>query len=583
MFAVLFKLGWFFKQYRYRYLTAVLLLVAVGLLEILPPKIIGDAVDAIRDGRMGEREFWQFQIFFLGIVLIVYGITYVWMYQLFGGSFLVERILRSQFMRHLLKMTPTFYEKNRTGDLMAKATNDLKAISQTAGFGILTLIDSTGFMLLILLTMGFMISWPLTLAALIPLPLIGLTISYFGKRIHQRFTEAQDAFGRMNDHVLESVSGVRVLRAYVKESDDEAGFNRMTEEVFQKNRAVAKIDALFEPIVRILVGSSYMIGLGYGAYFVFQNKLTLGELVSFNIYLGMLIWPMFAMGELVNIMQRGNASLDRVNQTLSYPPDVDDQPHPLHPPRPEHIVFDNFSFQYPTVSDSKQLQQIDLDIVRGQTIGIAGKTGSGKSTLIRQLLREYPAAGSIRINDVPIAQIALSTLHSWIGYVPQESFLFSRSLKDNIRFGSGEVPDEVYEAAIRSAALDEDLQRLPEGDATMVGERGVSLSGGQKQRIAIARALIIDPEILLMDDCLSAVDARTEQRIITEIRAVRADKTTLISSHRLSAIAHADQIIVLDQGRIAERGTHRELMLQGGWYHDQYVQQQFVTAIEEGE
>lgn len=350
MFSVLFKLKWFFREYRYRYLVAVTLLIMAGLIEMIPPKMIGSAIDTIREGNMTPPDLYRFLGQFFALIVLIYAVTYYWMYRLFGGAFLVERLLRSRLMRHFLKMAPPFYEKNRTGDLMARATNDLKAVSQTAGFGILTLIDSTVFMLIIIFTMGFMISWKLTFTAMLPLPFIVLAMRLYGKTIHRRFTEAQSAFGVMNDHVLESVSGLRVLRAYVQEKADLGRFRAMTGEVLDKNVAVARVEALFQPTIKILIGTSYLIGLGYGAWFVFHNRITLGELVSFNVYLGMLIWPMFALGELINIMQRGDASLDRVNATLSHPPDVKDKPSPVAVGVPETIRFERVTFCYPTAS-----------------------------------------------------------------------------------------------------------------------------------------------------------------------------------------------------------------------------------------
>lgn len=574
MFSVLGKLSWFFKQYWKRYTVAVSLLIIVSFLDVIPPKIIGIAIDEMQFGQMTGERLQELLFFFIALIVVSYGITYVWMYQLFGGAHLIERILRYRFMRHLLSMTPRFYEQNRTGDLMARATNDLKAISLTAGFGILTLVDSTIFMIIIIFVMGITISWKLTLAALIPLPLMAIAINYFGKLIHKRFTVAQDAFGDLNDNVLESIAGVRVIRAYVQEKADEERFKNMTEDVYEKNIAVAKIDALFEPTIKILVGLSYVIGLGFGAYLVFNQNITLGELVSFNIYLGMLIWPMFAVGELINILQRGNASLDRVNEILVYEEDVKDIKDPVKLDVPEDIVFSNVTFRYPT-STSDNLHNIQLKVKRGRTIGVVGKTGSGKTTLLKQLLREYPVGtGETLISGQPIESILIDTLHSWIGYVPQEQILFSRTIRENLQFGKEQVTEDEIEKALRSAAFENDLSVLPKGLDTLVGEKGVALSGGQKQRISIARALIKDPEILLLDDAMSAVDGKTEAKIIENIRQERAGKTTFITAHRLSAVQHADWIIVMDEGKIVEEGTHDQLIEIGKWYKTQYDRQQ---------
>lgn len=582
MFAVLVKLGWFFKKYWKRYTAAIVLLLIVNVLEVIPPKLLGNAIDDIQIGKFSSELLVQYIVLFLGLGVLVYILSYFWMYNLFGGAHLAERILRSKLMGQFLVMTPRFYEKNRTGDLMARATNDLKAISTTAGFGILTLVDSSMFMLTILLTMGILISWKLTFAAILPLPIMAIAMGIYGKKIHARFMAAQDAFGGMNDQVLESVAGVRVIRAYVQEKEDVNRFNTLTDDVFRKNVSVAKIDALFEPTMKLLVGISYLIGLGYGAYLVFHNVITLGELVSFNVYLGMMIWPMFAIGELINIMQRGNASLDRINETLSYEADVKNHEKPQHIDSPKKIEFNNVSFQYPS-SEVVNLNHVSFTVNRGDTIGIVGKTGSGKTTIVKQLLRQYPAgSGQITMSGVPIEKIPLETLQRFIGYVPQDHVLFSRTVRENILFGKKDGSDAELNKAIDLAFFRKDLEMLPDGLNTLVGEKGVALSGGQKQRISIARALLVNPEILILDDSLSAVDAKTETAIISNIRSERADKTTFITTHRLSAVEHADWILVLDEGKIIEEGRHKTLLANNGWYKEQYERQQIEAENEGG-
>lgn len=581
MFSVFWKLRWFFKENWKRYAVALILLTLVGIIEVIPTKLIGMSIDHIHLGTMTAEKLFQYIGLFVLITISTYGITYVWMYKLFGGAFLVERKLRSRFMRHILQMTPTFFEKNRTGDLMARATNDLKSISVTAGFGVLTLMDSSVWMVTILFTMGFLISWKLTLAAIIPLPLMAIIIQIYGKKIHARYMESQDAFGELNDRVLESVAGVRVVRAYVQERADQDRFHQMTEDVFQKNLNVAKIDSLFDPTIKIIVGLSYVIGLGYGAKLVFNQVITLGELVSFNVYLGMLIWPMFAIGELINIMQRGNASLDRLDETLSYELDVANPTEPIAVENPDQIRYQDVTFRYPS-SKQDNLQNVQVELLQGKTLGIVGKTGSGKTTFIKQLLREYPTgSGDISIAGVSIENQHLDQVRGWLGYVPQDNFLFSRTVKENILFGQDGASEEDLERAIDLASFRKDLEMLPDRLETLVGEKGVALSGGQKQRISIARALIKNPEILILDDSLSAVDAKTEKRIIDNIRSERSGKTTIITTHRMSGVQHADQIIVLDEGRIVEAGTHDQLMEMGGWYKEQFVHQQAVNEVEE--
>ncbi|MNI04335.1 putative multidrug resistance ABC transporter ATP-binding/permease protein YheI [compost metagenome] len=384
----------------------------------------------------------------------------------------------------------------------------------------------------------------------------------------------------MNDRVLETIAGVRVIRAFVQETASGHKFKEMTDDVFEKNAAVARIDALFEPTVKILVGLSYLIGLSYGAYLVFNSELTLGELVSFNVYLGMLIWPMFAIGELINVMQRGNASLDRVMETLGYKPDVEDAKSTQNVLQPEMIAFHKVTFRYPS-STSDNLTEVSFNLERGQTLGIVGRTGSGKTTLLKQLLREYPLGqGSASISGVPLEQLSKEQIQSWIGYVPQQPILFSRTVRENIKFGRKDATDEELQHALELAAFSKDVQFLPQGIETLVGEKGVALSGGQKQRVSIARALIVDPQILILDDALSAVDAKTETEIITQLRSERAGKTTLITTHRLSAVQHANWILVLDEGRVVQEGTHEQLLAQGGWYKEQNDRQQLEAEVE---
>lgn len=574
MFSVLFKLRWFFAENWKRYTIAVSLLMVTNVLEVVPPWLLGESIDAIYQGTLTSKLLMTFILALIAVTVVNYLSNFIWQYQLFGGAYVIEKQLRGRLMKHFLRMTPSFYEKNRTGDLMARGTNDLKAVSTTAGFGILTLIDSSLYMLTILLTMGFLVSWKLTLVALLPLPILAVIMQVLGKRIHERYMKAQDAFGDMNDRVLEAVAGVRVIRAYVQERASEKQFSTMTEDVYSKNMEVEKIDALFNPITKVLTGVSYMIGLGYGAFLVSQQQMTLGDLVAFNVYLGMIIWPMFAIGELINVMQRGSASLDRVQETLDYDEDVKDPERSVNLLNPGRIEFANVDFQYPT-STSINLSKINVYIEQGQTLGIVGKTGSGKTTFIKQLLREYPiGSGSLSLAGVPIEEQTKNQVRNWIGYVPQDHVLFSRTVKENILFGHPDATDEDIETAIRLSYFQRDLEMLPLGLETLVGEKGVALSGGQKQRISIARALIKNPDILLLDDSLSAVDAKTESRIIENIQKERSGKTTIITTHRLSAIQHADWILVLDDGEIIEEGTHESLLTKQGWYKEQFDRQQ---------
>lgn len=574
MFGVFKKLNWFFKRYWKRYSFAIIALCTASAIGLIPPKVIGFTIDQIQFNTLSMELLQSIILLFILLLIGHYMISFLWDYTLFGGAVILEKSMRTKLMTHLLKMTPTFFGKYRTGDLMARSTNDLRAISQTAGFGVLTLVDSSIFMLMIIAMMGFTISWKLTLAALLPLPVMAYIMNKYGAAIHARFMEAQEAFSEMNNDVLESVRGVRVIRAFVQEEQELLRFDRMTEDVYLKNMAVTKIDALFEPTMKILVGLSYTIGLGYGAFLVFENQLTLGDLVTFNVYLGMLIWPMFAVGELINILQRGNASLDRVDTILNYKADVTNPEVAQEIDRVSRLDFEQVSFSYPGTNDN-QLQDINLAVPKGATVGVVGKTGAGKTTLFKLMLRQYPGMkGEIKLSGIGIDKLNLADLRSRIGYVPQDQMMFSKTIRENIQFGKPEATDKEIYRALDLAYFLNDLKQLPNGLETEVGESGITLSGGQKQRVALARAFIKEPEILILDDSLSAVDGKTEAMIIKHLRNERRNKTTFIAAHRLSAVTHADHIIVLEQGRIVEEGNHEELMEKNGWYKHQYEQQQ---------
>lgn len=562
-------------------MLAISLMICVNLLATIPPKMIGNTIDQIGSGKLTASSLSQTVLLLVGLSLLLYVITYVWITTLFGNSALVEKVLRGRLLAHLTKMTPAFFQRNSTGQLMALATNDVLAIGQTAGYGVMTLVHTLVGASVVIITMISLISFKLMIAALIPLPFLALVISKLGQKVRVRFLAAQASFGQMNDHALESISGIRVIRSYVQEDHDLVAFDKVTSEVMNKNRRVSMLNALFQPLTSLIVGLSYSIGIGYGSYMVFHNEITLGQLISFNIYLGMLIWPMISFGEFINVLQRGSASADRLDTALTQKADIVDVDAPIAVSVPERIEMKELTFTYPT-ANHPSLVNVSFQLERGQTLGIVGRTGSGKSTLLKQLLRQFPIEpGKLLVAGVSIERIALDQVKRWVAYVPQEHLLLSKSIRDNVALGKhGASPEEIARA-IEMASFTQDIEQMPEGLATIVGENGVMLSGGQKQRLAIARALLIDSEILLLDDSLSAVDARTESRILQHIRKERAGRTTLISTHRLSAVSHANWILVLDEGRIVEEGTHEELMLFGGWYREQWERQQMEASLEE--
>ncbi|MFC6548491.1 ABC transporter ATP-binding protein [Cohnella cellulosilytica] len=575
------RLKWFFKERWVSYFLAVGLMTLVSLLSMIPPRLIGNKIDVMEKGTLTSAELNQTVLLLVGLALITYVFVYIWITSLFGNSVLIEKLLRFRLLRHLTRMRPSFFQRRSTGQLMALATNDVPAIGQTTGYGVMTLVNTlVGISVVVVMMLSF-ISAKLMIAAMIPLPLLVVVISKLGGLVRTRFVAAQESFGRMNDHVLEAISGIRVIRSYVQEKDDLQAFDRLTSDVMDKNRRVAILNSLFHPLISFVVGASFVIGIGYGAYLVFQNEISLGQLVTFNIYLGMLVWPVISFGEFINVLQRGSASAGRLDDVLAEQADVRDAEDPIEPAVPESIEMKALSFTYPTAS-SPSLVDVSVRLERGRTLGVVGKTGSGKSTLLKQLLRQYPLPpGMLFLSDVPAESISFDRLKQWAAYVPQEHLLLSKTIRDNIALGKPDATPEEVDRAVEMASFAGDIAQLPQGLETLIGENGVMLSGGQKQRLSIARALLVDAEILLLDDSLSAVDARTESRIVANIRRERAGKTTLISTHRLSAVRHADWIVVLDEGRIKEEGTHEQLMLLGGWYRQQWDRQQMEAGLEE--
>ncbi|WP_107995196.1 ABC transporter ATP-binding protein [Trichococcus paludicola] len=574
------KLSWFFRQEWKSYFVGVFFLIIVAILQVVSPRVVGIIIDEIALGTLTMASLWKWSAIILIAGILQYLFRYIWRMKIWGTSAELEKILRSRLFKHFTEMDAVFFQKYRTGDLMAHATNDLNAIRMVAGAGILTLADSISSGGITLFTMFFLIDWRLTLIAMIPLPALTLVSRILGQKMHKRFRKAQAAFSNLNDKTQESVSGVKVIKTFGEEEEDIRDFEAMTRDVVVKNKAVYLVDALFDPAIQLILGLSFALTIIFGGRFVVEGSISIGQLVSFISYIGMMAWPMLAVGRLFNVLERGSASYSRIDELLKEKSTIQEQKNAVRTPVTGDLDFQVTSFGYPN-SEEISLKDVGFHLERGQTLGIVGRTGSGKSTIFRLLLREYDQyAGSINYNGIDIRDYSLDALLSGIGYVPQDNFLFSSDVRENIRFADPSISQQKVEEAARLTAIHHDILGFPEGYDTLVGERGVSLSGGQKQRIAIARALVTEPELLILDDSLSAVDAKTEEAILTGLKEKRADQTTIIAAHRISSVMHANEIIVLDEGRIVERGTHYELMELDGWYRRMYEKQQLETKLE---
>lgn len=574
------KIGWFLKLEKKRYIVGILALSLVSVFNLIPPRVIGNVVDNISSGELTNKYLLINVIYLVSAALIMYGLRYVWRLYIFGTAYNLGRLLRFRLFQHFTKMSPSFYQKYRTGDLMAHATNDINAVVMVAGGGVMSAVDASITALVTLGTMVLLISPKLSFIAILPLPFMAYAVNKLGEKNYESFKEAQESFSDLNSKVQENASGVRVTKSFGYGNNEIESFKEINKKVFIKNITASKYNALFNPMVLVFVGFSYTLTLIFGGIFISNGEMTVGELVTFVTYLDMLVWPLQAIGWLYNIGQRGDVSYGRIEKLLAEESSVKEMAK-------EGLVavngrleynIDNFSYL-----DKSTLSEIKFSIEKGQTLGIVGVTGSGKTTLLKLLLREYDVVdGEILLNGENIKNYKLKDLRSLIGYVPQDQVLFAMSIKENIRFADPAYSNERVEEVTKLCGLYNDIKSMPDGIDTIIGERGVSLSGGQKQRIAMSRALIMDPDILILDDSLSAVDAKTENLILENLKEERKGKTTIITAHRLSAIVHADLIIVMDNGKIIERGTHDELLAQNGWYKETYSSQQLEEKLKGG-
>ncbi|MCT4709440.1 SmdA family multidrug ABC transporter permease/ATP-binding protein [Enterobacteriaceae bacterium H11S18] len=574
------QLSWYFTREWRRYLGAVALLIIIAILQLVPPKLVGVIVDGVTSQNLSGRQVLMWLGVMVAIAIVVYMLRYVWRVLLFGASYQLAVELREDYYRQLSRQHPEFYLRHRTGDLMARATNDVDRVVFAAGEGVLTLVDSLVMGLAVLIVMSTQISWELTLLSLLPMPVMAIVIKRYGDQLHQRFKLAQAAFSTLNDRTQESLTSIRMIKAFGLEDRQSALFASEAQDAGKKNMRVARVDARFDPTIYIAIGTANLLAVGGGSWMVMQGTLTLGQLTSFVMYLGLMIWPMLALAWMFNIVERGSAAYSRIRSMLAEAPSVTDGEKQA--PEGRGTLQANIrAFHYPQTA-KPTLENVSFALKPGGMLGLCGPTGAGKSTILSLIQRHFDIdQGDIRFHDIPLVQMQLDSWRSRLAVVNQTPFLFSDSVASNIALGKPNATQEEIEHVARLASVHEDILRLPQGYDTEVGERGVMLSGGQKQRISIARALLLDAEILILDDALSAVDGRTEHDILHNLRQWGEHRTVIISAHRLSALTEASEILVMQHGHIAQRDNHDALASQPGWYRDMFRYQQLEAALDD--
>ncbi|KUH63532.1 ABC transporter transmembrane domain-containing protein [Vibrio parahaemolyticus] len=577
---IFWQLRWYFRQKWKHYVGSILLFAVISALQLVPPKAVGVIVDGVVDNTLETNTLIMWLLGLIVLLFTIYGCRILWRIWLFGASWELGTILRNRLYRHLSTQPPRFFERYKTGDLMARGTNDVRNIVMTAGEGVLTAADSVITGIAVLIIMVTQVSWKLTVMALLPMPFLAVIIFFIVRILHQRFRVAQEAFSSMSDMTQESLNGVRMLRAFGLENQEQQRFEDVVDDTGAKNIAVARVDARFDPAIQLTIGLSFLLSVAAGAYLVDKGEITLGDLTAFTMYLGLMIWPMLAFAFLFNILERGSAAWNRLQEIFDEQPEIIGGTQPLdNKPLPLHIKIDAFHW-------SKELPPalaaVDVTLEPGKMLGIAGPVGSGKSTLLTLLLRQHDLEnGTIQFGDVKIKDAILPQWRNRLAVVNQSPFLFSKSIFDNIALGNPQATKEqVYQAA-KLACIHDDIEKFPDGYQTEVGEKGITLSGGQKQRIAIARAMLLNAQVLVLDDALSAVDGRTEHQILKNLETHYRDQALIVIAHRLTALEAADEIIVLNHGHVTERGKHHSLLEHQGWYAEMFQYQKLEQAMEE--
>ncbi len=572
-----------FWQHKYKYLAGIICLIIVDILQLFLPKVFGLVTDELESGSLERSGLFRYASIVFLIALSIALMRFLWRYLIFGSAIKIETLLRNKFYSHLQKMSVNYYNNNKTGDLMAHATNDLNNIRMATGPGIAVAFDSTLIPIVAVAMMLNTVGYKLTFAAFTPILMLGIIIAVFVRKMHRTVENMQEAFSSLTETARENFSGIRVVKSFTQEIKEIAKFQKSNQHNKEMNIRYIRIMSMLHPIILSISALSFAIALLFGGIAVIYGDITLGDFIAFNGYLGMLVWPIAAMGWLTSLFQRGSVSLKRINKILDIFPEITDNEHTKNIKKIDGTIeFKNLDFSYPG-NKNKILENINLKVEKGKTLAVVGKTGSGKTTLANLIPRLFGVEkGMLSIDGTDINEIPLTLLRNSIGYVPQDAFLFSTTIKENIDFYRNASVGEIEEAA-KTADVYDNIIKFPHRFDTVVGERGITLSGGQKQRISISRAIIGNPSILILDDCLSAVDTQTEEKILKKLSEVIKHRTTIIISHRISTIKNADEIIVLEEGKIAERGTHSLLLDKKGIYHELYQKQLIEEQLMKGE